>query len=400
MDFKQSWKKLKLGEIGEVIGGGTPSTKNNKYYNGNIPWITPRDLSGYQEKYISSGNRYISQEGLQNSSAKLLPKGTVLFSSRAPIGYIAIAENELATNQGFKSIIPKKEYITTDYLFYLLKYNTNDIKKLGSGTTFPEVSGKVIKEYEVTIPDLFTQNKISDILSALDDKIEINNKIISNLEEQVQALFKSWFIDFEPFQNEEFVESEIGLIPTRWLVKPLKSVSKITMGQSPKSEYYNLTSNGLPFLQGNTTFGFKFPDVEKYTSKITRESYYKDILISVRAPVGAMNINIFNKICIGRGLASISPDENLSSYIYYYIKAFKLNLLSKSSGTIFQSINKVDLETFKVLVPIGTEYINKFNTLGNSIIDYQIKLHNENIILEKIRNTLLPKLMSGEISVE
>lgn len=176
------WKEVEIQEIGTVVGGSTPSTKKFDFYDGNISWITPKDLSLLTERFISHGERNITELGLKNSSAQLIPKHSVLFSSRAPIGYIAIAKNEVCTNQGFKSVVPNKN-IYFMFLYYLLKFNKDKIEAMGSGTTFKEVSGSTMKMIKVKIPDFNTQKKIADILSALDDKIELNNRINGNLAE-------------------------------------------------------------------------------------------------------------------------------------------------------------------------------------------------------------------------
>ena len=177
-----NWKTCTIGDLGKVVGGATPSTKNSENYDGGtIPWITPKDLAGFSDRYISHGERNITEQGLKSSSTQLVPAHTVLFSSRAPIGYIAIAEQEVCTNQGFKSVVPNEN---TDYMFlyYLLKYNKDRIERLGSGTTFKEVSGSTMRGIEVSVPETIEeQQRIASVLSALDDKIELNNKINENL---------------------------------------------------------------------------------------------------------------------------------------------------------------------------------------------------------------------------
>lgn len=176
------WIKCKISDIGTVVGGATPSTKKSENYDGGtIPWITPKDLSTFSGRYISNGERDITEIGLKSCSAQLMPPNTILFSSRAPIGYIAIAANEVCTNQGFKSVVPNDD---TDplFLYYLLKYNKDKIENLGSGTTFKEVSGSTLRNVEVTIPCTITEQKaISAILGSIDDKIEGNNQINNNL---------------------------------------------------------------------------------------------------------------------------------------------------------------------------------------------------------------------------
>ncbi len=176
------WKTCKIADIGTVVGGATPSTKKvENYEGGTIPWITPKDLSSFTGRYISQGERNITEAGLRSCSAQIMPQNTVLFSSRAPIGYVAIANNELCTNQGFKSVIPNKN---TDplFLYYLLKYNKDRIEAMGSGTTFKEVSGATMKGIEISVPaEIGVQRAIASILGSIDDKIEENDKINNNL---------------------------------------------------------------------------------------------------------------------------------------------------------------------------------------------------------------------------
>ena len=192
-----NWSLMKLSEAAEVIGGGTPPTKDNNHYGGDIPWITPKDLSNHSCRYISCGNRSITELGLKKSSAKLLPKGTVLFTSRAPIGYVAIAKNPVSTNQGFKNLVLKENYVP-EFFYYLLKANVGIFESRASGSTFNEVSGQIVKDTELKIPPYDTQKRISRILGSLDSKIELNHQINQTLEAIAQAIFKSWFVDFDP----------------------------------------------------------------------------------------------------------------------------------------------------------------------------------------------------------
>ena len=177
----KEWKTYKLSEIGQVIGGATPSTKVASNYDGDIAWITPKDLSLLSGRYIYKGERSITEAGYKSCSCQMLPAGSILFSSRAPIGYIAIAGNDLCTNQGFKSVVPNPEIVNSHFLYYLLSYEKNRIAEMGSGTTFMEISGNVMKNIEVKLPHLSIQNKIAEILTSLDEKIETNQRINDNL---------------------------------------------------------------------------------------------------------------------------------------------------------------------------------------------------------------------------
>ena len=176
------WKECTISDIGMVVGGATPSTKKpENYEGGDIPWITPKDLSSFNGRYISRGNRNITEVGLKSCSTQVLPTHSILFSSRAPIGYVAIAQNQVCTNQGFKSVVPNED---TDYLFlyYLLKYNKERIEHMGSGTTFKEVSGNTMKEICVKVPtSIDAQRRIAGVLDAIDSKIEQNEEINKNL---------------------------------------------------------------------------------------------------------------------------------------------------------------------------------------------------------------------------
>ena len=196
------WKEYRLDEIGDIVSGGTPSTKNEDYYGNEIPWITPKDLSGYDSKYISKGERSITKLGLEKSSAKLLPKGTILFSSRAPIGYVAIAQEDLCTNQGFKNIVCNPQVAHNEFIYYRMKLAKEELESVAGGSTFKEVSGKVMKEFKIKLPSIEQQKRIASILSSLDDKIELNNEMNKTLEEMAQSIFKRWFVDFE-FPNED-----------------------------------------------------------------------------------------------------------------------------------------------------------------------------------------------------
>ncbi|NOR16317.1 restriction endonuclease subunit S, partial [candidate division WOR-3 bacterium] len=188
------WKECKLGEVAEIVGGGTPKTKKSNYWNGEIPWLTPRDLSNFNGRYISKGERNISKLGLAKSSAKILPKGAVLLSSRAPVGYLAIAKNDISTNQGFRSLIPNSE-TNNLFLFYLLKNNVEYLKSQSTGTTFGELAGSTLKSLSFYFPPLPEQRTIASVLSSLDDKIDLLHRQNKTLEAMAETLFRQWFVE-------------------------------------------------------------------------------------------------------------------------------------------------------------------------------------------------------------
>lgn len=381
--MNSEWINCEIADLGDVVGGATPSTKKIEYYNGEIPWITPKDLSDHKSRFISRGERNITLEGLRSCSTQILPKNTVLFSSRAPIGYVAIAANDLCTNQGFKSVIPNDK---TDFmfLFYLLKYNKDAIENMASGTTFKEVSGAAMRKIVVRVPDLETQKRIAKVLSALDDKIELNNQINKNLEEQAKSIYSKMFIESRPADYANGTLNEIA---------------DITMGQSPVGSSYNEEGLGEIFFQGRAEFDERFPTIRLYTTEPKRMAFANDTLISVRAPVGDLNV-AHKYCCIGRGLAAIHSKTNHQSFLLYTMFSLKRQLeVFNGEGTVFGSINRDSLRNIAIYIPS----IDKINDFENLVapIDLEIRNNYDQICaLQQIRDKLLPKLMSGEIDVD
>lgn len=193
-----TWRLGAISDLGTVVGGGTPSKAKPEYYTENgIAWITPKDLSVDKSKFISHGENDITDIGYRNSSTTMMPKGTVLFSSRAPIGYIAIANNDVTTNQGFKSVVPHKE-IGTPYVYYFLNHNLPLIESKASGSTFKEVSGSVMKSVEAVIPDSTTLAKFNDVCNPifeLQAKLEDENRNLATLRDSLLPHLMSGEID-------------------------------------------------------------------------------------------------------------------------------------------------------------------------------------------------------------
>jgi len=410
------WKSVKLSELGEIVGGATPSTSNPLYYGGDIPWITPKDLSKHVGRYISFGERNITEDGLNSCSAKLLPKHSVLFTSRAPIGYVAISDAEMATNQGFKSIIPNSN---VDYLFlyYLLVYNKSKIEALGSGTTFKEVSGAVMKGVEVSIPDISTQKKIASILSSLDDKIELNTRMNKVLEEIAQALFKHWFVDFE-FPNEEgkpyrssggkMVESEMGLIPEGWSLKNIGDVVKIVGGNTPSTTNPEYWDGGVhPFCTPKDLASLKSPillDTERHltTSGVQKISSKQlpagTLLLSSRAPIGYTAISAV-PLSINQGFIAFPCDENISNvYMLHWLRENMDEIKGRANGSTFLEISKTNFRSILFLVP-DTMVLSAYNDIVKLYYQLIENTTKESERLEEIRDALLSKLMSGSINV-
>ena len=389
------WKQIKIGEIGDVIGGGTPSTNNDLYYGEDIPWITPRDLSGYQSMYISKGARGITKLGLMNSSARILPKGTVLFSSRAPIGYVAIAENEVTTNQGFKSIVCDEKIANNKFIYYSLLFNKEKIESVASGSTFKEISGNVLKNLEILLPDIKAQEEIAEILSSLDDKIELNRKINANLEKMASALFKKWFVDFEfpdkdgkPYKTSggQMVISELGEIPNSWSILSLKDFFPIITG---KKDANVATQHGqYPFF--SCSQGVLHTDEYSFDSS--------SILLSGN---GDFNVKWYEgKFDAYQRTYVLTPKNKLFlGFLFYAIKYFLDDITAGHRGSVIRFITKGMIEDFKIAVPSDLVLKNMatFFYENNQTIDF----HKREIdSLSQIRDSLLPRLMNGKIRVK
>ena len=371
--------KKKIGQLGEVVGGATPNTKDSALWGGDIAWITPKDLAGFRGRFITSGQRSLTREGFESCSATLLPQGSVLFSSRAPIGYVSIAAGPLCTNQGFKSIVPN-ESIDNLFLYYLMRHMSDAIAARGSGTTFKEVSGKTLSDFEVEIPNSIEEQRvIAGIFGSLDSKIELNSRINDHLAEMAMMLFDSEC----PQTNEPNAV--------------LSDVAEITMGQSPSGSSYNENGHGEVFYQGRGEFGSFFPRRHLFTTEPKRMAREGDILVSVRAPVGDLNIAA-EDCCIGRGLAAIHSGSN-QSFVHYLMRAQKRQLDTfNGDGTVFGSINGKALKELSVYLP-SNDGIAHLQSLLEPI-DAMIRRNDDEMqALEQLRDALLPKLMSGEIDI-
>ena len=283
------------------------------------------------------------------------------------------------------------------YLFYLLK--TLPLSSFGGGSAVPTLNRNHIHPLLIHhTSDLKLQERIAKLLKSLDDKIDCNRRINDNLEQQAQALFKSWFVDFEPFMDGEFVESEMGMIPKGWTVGALSEIANVTMGTSPAGSSYNVTGEGDVFYQGRAEFGFRFPTRNMYTTEAKRFAEIDSILLSVRAPVGDINV-AEERCCIGRGLASVQSKTGNNSFMLYLMQNLQPVFdRFNGEGTVFGCINKKALEDMTILIP-DKETMAKFDDVCSKM-DGQIKtLAQESRRLAQLRDTLLPRFMSGELKM-
>lgn len=286
----------------------------------------------------------------------------------------------------------------------ILKYYTHSkpyfdwVNSFDTGATRGNINAKIYGDMEIELPSRKVQDKIVSILSSLDRKIELNNKINADLEEMAQAIFKNWFVDFEPFKDGKFVDSELGMIPEGWKVGTLADIAEITMGQSPAGYSLNENREGLIFYQGSSDFGFRFPSIRVFTTEPKRLAVANSVLFSVRAPVGDINV-AKEECCIGRGVASIKSKYGHDSYLFYTMKSLhKLFDSFDGEGTVFGSINKKTLSAIQILLP-SDGIVEQFNNIASSFDDRIRSLSDESSRLSLLRDTLLPRLMSGELEI-
>ena len=374
--------KCKLSEVMELIGGGTPKTTMPEYWNGNIPWLSVKDFNN-DFRYVYSTEKTITELGLQNSSTKLLQKGDVIISARGTVGEIATIPYPMAFNQSCYGIRAKKDIVTSDFLYYLIKHNVSVLKKNTHGSVFDTITRDTFDNIDVNIPSIEQQERITGILSPIDEKIELNIRINCNLEQQARAIYQNMIIDN---QSDE------------WEIGKLSDIAEITMGQSPKGDTYNENGIGTVFYQGRAEFGSRFPTRRLFTTEPKRMANEYDVLLSVRAPVGDLNIAT-EPCCIGRGLGAIHSIDNHQSFVLYTMLAVRKQLdIFNGEGTVFGSINKEALNAISVIIP-DKPTLDRFETIV-APIDSAIRTNYEEICrLQNIRDTLLPKLMNGEIDV-
>ena len=380
--------KVKIKELGKVVGGATPSTRNPENWGGSIPWVTPKDLANHRERFIKKGEKSISQKGYDSCSTKMLPKGTVLFSSRAPIGYCAIAENDICTNQGFKSIIPN-ENTDSLFLYYLLKSNVDAIANNASGTTFLEISGKAMEEIEVAIPeDKNEQRQIAQILDAFDKKIENNLKLNDYLASIGESIWK-----------ETSISSKL-------IFKVSDVVKNIITGKTPSTknpEYYGRT---YPFIT--------IPDMhssiwicssERYLSESGNAIQIKklvprgSVLISCIATVGLVGITRTPSHFNQQINAVIAAHEGEEFFLYYALKSIRNKLLGiGATGSATLNINRSAFANIEIPWLDDTsmkKYIKEVKPLFDLIENNSM----ESLRLQRTKEILLSKLLVGELDV-
>ena len=408
--------KVKIKDIARVLNGSTPSTKCPKYYDGDILWITPKDLSDQKGKYIYAGERTITQEGYDSCSTEMIPKDNILMSSRAPIGLLAINKVDCCTNQGFKSLVVDKTKCSEEYLYYYLKYHIKEIEALGSGTTFKEVSKDSMEKYEIELPELSKQEKIVNILADLDEKIINNNAINAELESMAKTIYDYWFLQFE-FPNEDgkpykssggkmvWNEELKREIPEGWEVSDLSKLCDFNNGINYDKEELGDKDYKIVNVRNisSTTLLLDKSDLDTICLKSNQADKYlvedDDILIARSGTPGAVRLlesDVNDIIYCGFIIRCKPKNKEQRYYLTYSLKLLEGSNATKTGGSILQNVSQETLKQISVCIP-PNEIVKKYNESINDILRKMQNVIEENRELTSLRDFLIPMLMNGQI---
>ena len=385
LQIPAGWEETTLGKACIVMSWSTPSTKEELYRDWDISWITPKDLSNYNERYIVEGERNITEAWVKNSSAQILPPNTILFSSRAPIWYVAIAKKELTTNQGFKNIICDEKESHYLFFYYWLKYRSEYIEKISSGSTFTEASAAIMRSLPIHLPPLPEQQAIAAVLSSFDDKIELLRAENQTLEQMGQELFK-----------ERFGKWKIGdELPEGWRVGKLGKEIKFIKGKKPKAVSDSYKEGRIPQVLIETLDGWisLFADPEKSILLNSGEI----VMVMDGASSGRCEIGFSWVLWSTLGKIDVNPSLKLMVYALLKNKFKEIN--GGTTGSSIPHTDKNKICDFDFIIPTK-EILYDFNKVYWNSIEKILSNRKQIQTLSATRDLLLPKLMSGEVRVE
>lgn len=394
------WKEVRLGDVcTRVCSGGTPKSTNLSYYGGEIPWLNTKEIDFNR---IYSTEKTITDSGLNNSSAKWIVPNTVTVAMYgATAGKSCIVKVPMTTNQACCNLTINDEAADYEFVYYTLKNDYTTLASLANGGAQQNLNAQIIKDYVLQMPSLADQRRIASILSSLDRKIELNNKINADLEEMAQAIFKNWFVDFEPFKDGKFVDSELGMIPEGWKVGTLGDITK---NKSAKVKERNDVKVLSPVTTGELVLSEEYFTKQVFSSSIAK---YKIVnkgnfaYNPARVNIGSLGRNEFDfDGCVSPVYVVFSVLDGYENYFDLFRKTdfFKDSVASLAIGGVRQSLSYDDLSSIEVIIP-SENAVEEFNNLYNQM-KKTIKANKlENSRLSLLRDTLLPRLMSGELEV-
>ena len=404
------WKEYRLNEVCLEITDGSHSSP--KSVDKGYPMASVKDMNYFDISIDTC--RQISEEDynkLIKGNCKPKVNDVLIAKDGSYMKHVNVVkeEKDLVILSSIAILRPNMDIINPNFLkYYLLSPSIKQDLEQGyvSGSAIRRIVLKDFRRFPINLPPLEEQEKIADVLSSLDNKIELNNEMNKTLEEMAQSIFKRWFADFE-FPNEdgqpykssggEIVESELGMIPKGWQVTQIDDISQVTMGVSPSSKTYNEDNIGLPLLNGAADFEGKLIKPSKFTSEPKKICKKGDMVFGVRATIG--NIVFADKeYALGRGVASVEPNDKVfREFIYYSLDNSMANLINNASGSVFLNLKKADITDLKVCY--SEEIVEKFNNVAKVLIDKIIENDIESEMLKQNRDILLSKLMNGEIQI-
>ncbi len=407
--YNKHWQTKTLSELGTFKRGKSKHRPRNDkalFENGKYPLIQTgeiKDANLYITNHINTYNDF----GLKQSY--LWPKNTLCITIAANIAETAILDYPMCFPDSVVGFNAFENESSELFMHYVFTYIKSTIQNAATGSIQDNINIDFLTNINFKIPTKESQDIIAKVLSDLDAKIELNNRINAELEAMAKTLYDYWFVQFDfPDSNGKPYKTSGGKmvwneelrreIPEGWEVGELKDIANITMGQSPPGESYNEEGNGMIFYQGCTDFGNRYPTIRKFTTSPTRFAKHGDILLSVRAPVGTLNISK-EDCCIGRGLACLNSKNDAITYLFGVMVNLKQTFDRRNvSGTTFGSITKDDLFSLPVIIP-NEKTVRAFQNLVFPSFEKQNKIELENIELASLRDWLLPMLMNGQVSV-
>ncbi|BAP87340.1 type I restriction-modification system, S subunit [Burkholderiales bacterium GJ-E10] len=398
--MRSEWPTRPLGELTVNLDTQRKPVKESERISGPYPYYGASGVVDYVDGYLFDGEYLLIAEDGEN-----------LRTRNTPVAFRAVGKFWVNNHA---HIVQGNALASTRFLEYAIL--AADISPYLTGAVMPKLTQSNLKKLVVSCPPCDVQDAIVGVLGALDDRIDLLHQANATLESIAQTLFKSWFIDFDPVRAKaegrepegmdaataalfptEFEESALGPIPKGWRSVMVGEFFALTMGQSPPGETYNEAGDGVPFFQGRADFGFRFPTVRVYCTAPTRLANTGDVLISVRAPVGDVNVALEN-CAIGRGVAAVTLDSS-PSFALYSMKALRDRFAEyESHGTVFGSINKKQFEALPCVFP-GNQVLAAFASIAGPL-DERILMNELQLrSLARLRDTLLPRLISGKVRI-
>lgn len=376
------WQTKRLGDILEKIeGGGTPSKDNRAYWGGKIPWASVKDIVAHNPADTVD---HITEEGLRNSSSKLIPAGILITATRMALGHAVFFDVDVAINQDLKALYPKKG-INKKYLYYWFQKNKRKIERLGSGSTVPGIQLGELRALPIDIPSEDEQKRIVRVLETWDYYIELLDRKIALKERLKKGLMQQLLTG----------KKRLPGFTGEWTNTKLGAIAKINMGQSPGSKNYNENGEGMVLIQGNADMKNGATIARIWTTEITKEAPAGSLIMTVRAPVGELGI-ASSDVCIGRGVCSIESDQ--LAFIKHYLTYFKSRWDKYIQGSTFESINGIDIRNLPISMPGKDESqeIAKILDLCDTEMA-TLKMKKDSLVKQK--KYLLKNLISGTIRV-